>query len=166
MKLEEFDVLVFSDGSGHADGAGGWAVTAMTPDRSIVLFRMAAVWGTTTARAEFDAILNGLRMALEMGPKILGVKHTDLSDRKLDVLCCTDREDIVLSFKGVYQPKHSMDQWAFLEYYKTKLNIEMRHIGRETEFKEFQEADLQASTARIIMKEYGHTMGFKSPVLE
>ena len=155
----DYDVLVFSDGSGYKDGYGGWATMACTPDKNIKLFRMAAVVGTTVDIAEMTGMLEGLSLAHDIAldiPKFYqyritsGFEHPD----KPKVLIYSDRENMVLSVKKVYDRSNSPDLWARFEHFEKVLDIDALHVERETDFPEFQFCDLSASTGRCIAKGY------------
>ncbi len=159
MDQNLFDVLVFSDGSGYKDGYGGWAAYVCTPDRRWKTFRMGAIAGTTVDRAEMTAMLEGLEMAFWMARDLpqYQVNFGDMMGAPCDrpkVLVYTDRENMVLSCKGVYDRSNSPDLWRRFEHYERELALTVMHVERETDFPELQTCDLHASTGRIIAKNY------------
>ena len=153
----ETDILVFSDGSGYKDGYGGWAACACTPDRNWKTFRMGSTFGLSVDRAEMTGMLEGLEMALSMS-RVLPKAYTMGEGWKPVVAIFTDRENMALSIKGVYDRSNCPDLWARFAYYESKLDIVATHVERETDFKEFVMCDLHASTGRLIAKSYGECL--------
>ncbi len=155
--MSEHDVLVFSDGSGYEkDGFGGWAAMACTPDRNWKMFRMGAITGTTVDRAEMTGMLEGLQMAWEMSLSLPKFVRGDV--RKASVLIHCDRENVVLAIKKVYDRTNAPDLWARFEFYEKVMDVYANHVMRETDFPEFQQCDLHASSARIAAKDYALTL--------
>ena len=151
------DIIVFTDGSGHKDGYGGWAAIATTPDGILRTFRMGAASGTSTDRMEFTAMLEGLQMALEMSEKF--PRH-GLIECKSSVKIISDRENLVLSIKKAYARSNAPDLWARFEYYEKILDIQAKHVGDEEKalLKDFTGVDLEASTGRILIRDYLKTV--------
>jgi hypothetical protein len=153
---EEVDLLVFSDGSGYKDGFGGWAAFACTPDRNWKTFRQGAIIGTSVDRAEMTGLLEGLEMAWELArlhPKFQ-LSNPDSVKPKVRLHC--DRENLVLSIRGVYDRSNCADLWARFAYYEKVLDIIPVHVERETDFVEFVQCDLHASSGRIVAKDYAN----------
>jgi ribonuclease HI len=148
MTSKEPDLLIVSDGSGHVDGYGGWAVTVFTPDRNIQVVRLGMINGITVDRAEMTAMLAGLAAALDILEK-----WPDRPERPW-VHVKSDRENMVLSMKGVYGRRNSPDLWASYEWFEKQLDITCEHIDREADCPELQQMDLHASTGRIVAKTY------------
>lgn len=148
------DFIVFSDGSGYKDGYGGWCCVVSALHNEQRMFRMGAVVGTTVDRMEMTALLEGLQLVDEMRndhPKAQG----DIGRCWHPVvLVLSDRENQVLSIQKVYDRSNSRDLWARFEYYELRMHIDAKHVERETDHPEFVIADLHASTARILAKEY------------
>jgi len=149
------DFLMFTDGSGYKDGYGGWACLVKTSDSMHQMFRMGAVIGCTVDRMEMTAILEGLQLVVEMTPWAVRRPEEDRNTWRPKVRMFSDRENLVLSIQGVYDRSNSPDLWHRFQYYETLLDIEPVHVLRETDHPEFVTVDMQASTARIIAKEYG-----------
>jgi len=155
-----FDIHLWTDGSGHEDGFGGWSCLASTPDKLVQRFAMGSVSGTSVDRMEFTAMIEGLRLVLEMWKKFPGVYENPMSDnptlKKPRVLWFSDRESLVLSVKKVYSRDNCPDLWEAFSYYENLMYITARHITEpDTEtIEEFVEVDRQSSTARIVMKSY------------
>ncbi len=161
---EEIDILVFSDGSGYKDGYGGWAAIACTPDRTWKTFRMGSTFGLSVDRAEMTGILEGLEMALSMS-RVLPRASVMETGWKATVMVHTDRENMALSIKGVYDRSNCPDLWHRFAYYEKHLNIQATHVARETDHAEFVMCDLNASTGRLIAKSYGESMSLPDFVL-
>jgi len=155
--MNEHDVLVFSDGSGYEkDGHGGWSAMACTLDRNWCTFRMGAIIGTTVDRAEMTGMLEGLQMAWEMSLNLPKFVRGD--SHKASVLIHCDRENVVLAIKKVYDRTNAPDLWARFEFYEKVMDIQANHVMRETDFPEFQQCDLHASTGRLIAKDHALTL--------
>lgn len=150
------DILVFSDGSGYKDGFGGWAAFTCTPDRNWKTFRTGAIIGTTVDRAEMTGLLEGLEMAWEMARMLPSHRSSNPLESQPKVLLHCDRENLVLSIRGVYDRSNCPDLWARFAYYEKLMNIMPLHVERETDFAEFVQCDLHASTGRIVAKDYGN----------
>jgi ribonuclease HI len=155
---EQADILVFSDGSGYApDGFGGWAAIACTPDRTWKTFRMGSTFGLSVDRAEMTGLLEGLEMALSISRALN--RAPDMEEGwKPTVAIFTDRENMALSIKGVYDRSNCPDLWYRFSYYESQLNIIATHVARETDYPEFALCDLHASTGRLVAKDYGRSI--------
>lgn len=147
------DFLVFSDGSGHIDGYGGWASYMKSVDGRFSMYRAGSMIGTSVDRMEMTAMLEGLQMVLEIIP------HADQSPRlmktwkpKVDLF--SDRENMVLSIRGTYSRSNSADLWRRFEFYESLMVIEAFHVPRETDYPEFVQVDLDASSGRILIKDF------------
>ena len=151
-KQKQFDYILFTDGSGREqDGFSGWStqVFSQLPCINPRRRRMGAMTGSTVDRAEFTAFLEGLQMILEMDAE----QHR-IGNHRPEVLWYSDRENLVLSVSGKYGRKSSPDLWARFAYYESRMLIKSTHVSRETDFKEFQDCDLQSSTMRVVIKNY------------
>jgi hypothetical protein len=119
---------------------------------------MGAISETSVDRAEFTALIEGLRITLELWKSFPGVYDYPLSDnpvlKKPTVHWYSDRESLVLSVKKVYGRGNCEDLWAAFEWFETKMHIIATHIVNPDETPEFVECDAQASQARIVMKNY------------
>jgi len=153
------DFMIYSDGSGHLDGFGGWAVYVCTPNKSASMFRMGAVIGTTVDRAEMTAILEGMQMVLELAAALPRTIPFGQQHWKPKVKLHSDRESLVMSIQGIYERSNSLDLWKRFEFYEAHMVIDANFVARETDFEEFIFVDLHASTARIIAKNYREACG-------
>ena len=152
--MDQPQYILFTDGSGYKDGYGGWACRVKSPDdKSCDYFRMGAIIGCTVDRMELTAILEGLQIVLEITMEARGGLrgHDVLPFVKL----YSDRENLILSIKGIYDRSNAPDLWARFAFYEKYLQIEPEHVLRENEHIEFEGVDLHASTGRIIAKNYG-----------
>lgn len=151
------DFTLFTDGSGYQDGFSGYCAIFISnvkghPHKGQVI---GAMTGSTVDRAEMTGLLEGLeaiRAFLETVPKfrILGSKPS--------IAWYTDREALAKSVKGEYGRGSSPDLWARLAVYEEQFNILPTWVSRETETEDFKVCDLQASTLRVIIKEYSQSV--------
>jgi ribonuclease HI len=151
------DILVFSDGSGYKDGFGGWAALTCTPDRNWKTFRTGAITGITVDRAEMTGMLEGMEMAWEMARSFPHFHPSNPQSVRPKILLHCDRENVVLSIKGVYDRSNCPDLWARFAHYEKVMDIMALHVVRENDFAEFIQCDLHASSGRLVAKDYGNT---------
>lgn len=159
MEENPADFFLFTDGSGHQDGYGGWSCLVLGPRFNIAHARMAACKGTTVERAEFEALLLGLQAILELTKMEggAGIKH--LERVPFRVRWMSDRESLVLSVKRkpdgttFYRRKASPDLWARFEWYEKLFVIDPHHVKRETN-PHHNIVDRLASDARVLIKDY------------
>lgn len=146
---------VWSDGSGYKDGFGGWAVRVRSENGEYDLFRMGCMAGTTVDRMELTGMLEGLQVVFEWF-QAAGNRFTRDADDlpRPQVKIYSDRENLVLSIKKVYDRSNALDLWARFECYEKFMTVMAEHVMRETDFPEFMMADLHASSGRIIAKNY------------
>jgi ribonuclease HI len=145
---------VYSDGSGHVDGYGGWACYVDDHTSGKAYFRQGSVIGTSVDRMEMTAMLEGMEIVMELArrteqyqtAKMLGEVWKPL------VHLFSDRENMVLSIKGVYERSNGRDLWARFAYYEDRCAIVAHHVNRETETPQFRTVDLYASTGRVVAK--------------
>lgn len=156
MNDSDFDLVCYSDGSGHVDGFGGWAALCETPDKVWCIFRSAAINGISVERAEFSGLLEGLQMAMELSKQL----PQYVPGWKPRVMLFTDRENLVLSIKGVYDCGTDKDLWNRYRYYESILDIAVTHLDRESKIAAFKLCDREASTCRIIAKQYAQANNF------
>lgn len=148
------DFLVWTDGSGHVSGFGGWACRVDTQDRFHKMFRMGAVIGTSVDRMEMTAILEALQLVMEMRHLAARDESDPVQLRPLKVKMFCDRENLVLSIQRVYDRSNCQDLWERFAYYEQRLEIDIEHVLRETDFPEFEMVDLHASTGFQMAKNY------------
>jgi ribonuclease HI len=157
--MRDIDFSVFSDGSGHVDGLGGWAVLVQSNVNGAKIFRAGAIMGTTVDRAELIGILEGLQIVEEIIPKILSVRGLKQHQWTPNVMMYSDRENLVLSIQGAYARSNSPDLWTRFEYYEKHMHIEAHYVKRDTDHAEFVLVDREASTMRLIVKSYADNTG-------
>jgi ribonuclease HI len=150
--MNDADFLLFTDGSGYQDGFGGWACLAKTRFQERRLLRVGCASGTSVDRMEMTAMVEGMQMIIDF------LNENPNALRRLDgtasVTWYSDRESMVKSALGEYDRSNEPDLWHRYVGFQTRLRIEPVFIKRETDFPEFQEVDLHASTGRIIIKNY------------
>ena len=158
MLQTNYDLILFTDGSGHKDTFGGYAAYARTPDKAVSQFCMGAISGTSVDRAEFTALIEGLRICSEMWARFprKTLLPANAVSPKPKICWYSDRESLVLSFKRVYARDNCPDLWRAIEYYEEHMVIDAKHVSEPfTETTpEFVEVDLQSSTGRLIIKNY------------
>lgn len=144
---------LYTDGSGHINGFGGWAALAVIDDGSSSVFRMGTACGTSVDRMEFTALLEGLQCVWELAMRMLA--HND-SNWKPDVLWCSDRESLINSVKLVYARSNCPDLWPRFEFYEKIMAIKP-YFMTDAVIKDcfyFQEVDLQSSVGYQMIKNY------------
>jgi len=151
------EFTLFTDGSGYQDGYGGYCaifisnIKGHTHKGQVI----GAMTGSTVDRAEMTALLEGLeaiRAFLETVPKFR------IPGSRPSIAWYTDREALAKSVKGEYGRGSSPDLWARLAVYEKQFNIFPTWVSRETETDDFKVCDLQASTMRVIIKNYSETV--------
>ncbi len=138
--------LLFTDGSGHLDGFGGWACLLQVPELKLEQTRFGGVKGTSTERMEMHAMLAGLQLCMD-------VAH-DHQVLRPEVHWRSDRESMVKIALGAYKPSASLDLWHAYRYYEQHLTILPAHVKIENEGVEFKLCDMHASTLREVIKKY------------
>lgn len=158
------DIEIYTDGSGHKNGFGGWAAFIATPDRVFKDFRMGTANGTSVDRMEFTALLEGLQGAWEMSEK-MPQKH--LGEWKPGVRWFTDRESLLNSVKRIYDRSNCQDLWNRFVFYEKRMDIDAKFVTDEMikTMPEFREVDLQSSTGYQMLKSYMAQLPF-SPNFE
>lgn len=153
-------VCLFTDGSGHVDGMGGWCCVATLPDRQQSWSRMGCASGSSVDSMEFTALLEGLAMLEEKMPEWNRGAIRRLGAKPL-VLWRSDRESLVRSVTGEYKRSNLPAFWARFAYYENLFQIVPAHVNREMEsvLPEFRFCDLHASTMREVLKGYLPTVG-------
>ena len=155
----QYDFELYTDGSGRdLDGFSGYAALARTADAAVQRFTMGGMTQSTVDRAEFTALIEGLRLCYEMWDRF---PHRSLVGGEQDkprarIHWFSDRENLVLSVKKVYARSNYKDLWAAFEYYEAQFDITAQHVTEPFTDTDpcFKEVDLQSSTARIIFKSY------------
>lgn len=162
--VPDFDFSVFTDGSGHPDGYGGWAATAIENATGRKMFRMGGQSGTSVERMELTAMIEGLLMCAELGRLSLQPDPGRMYPRRT-VLWRSDRESLVKTMSGEYRRSTEPDLWKRLDVVLARFAVTAEHVGRENDFPEFGPVDLHASSARIIMKSYTLSAEMPAPCL-
>jgi len=155
------DFILYTDGSGHADGYGGSACLVQSNSHKKRAIHLAAYSNTSTDRAEFEGLLNGLQSIVEMMQWKSPSDYAALEQRprKLTVGWVTDRESLALSVwrqedgTTVYQRKKQGDLWARYEYYE-KIFLVTPYVIARNSTTTHAYVDRLASEARILIKEY------------
>lgn len=153
------DFCLFTDGSGHTDGLGGWCCLLTDPDRTKTLFKVGAASGSSVDSMEFTALLEGLALCDEHQEFWLGKPMRRLG-AKPTILWCSDRESLVMSAQGKYARSNLPAFWLQFAYYENRFTIVPMHVNREleAEIPEFRFCDLHASTMREVLKGYMPTV--------
>lgn len=118
------DYQVYTDGSGHKDGLGGAAYCLRLPGPQMVS-RVFASSRTSTARMEFEAILQALQEIVEYS----GVLK-DSRKGKPSVWWVSDRQDLVLSCARLQGREANPDLWNRYGWYEGLLDIHPFYQGR------------------------------------
>ena len=160
----EFDFLIFTDGSGHPDGYGGWAATAIETATNRRMFRMGGQSGTSVERMELTALIEGLLMCAELGRLSLQSDPGRMYPRRT-ALWRSDRESLVKTIAGEYRRSTEPDLWKRLDVVLARFAVTAEHVSRENDFPEFGPVDLHASSARIMMKSYTLSAEMPAPCL-
>ena len=149
------DIEIYTDGSGHVNGFGGWAAFIATPDRTHKDFRIGSANGTSVDRMEFTALLEGLQGAYEMLDRLLQSRFDD-PKWKPNISWFTDRESLLNSVKRIYGRSNCLDLWARFQFYESRMIITGNFVTEEMVMKmpEFREVDLQSSTEYQQIKNY------------
>lgn len=155
------DFILHTDGSGHADGYGGSACLVESNSHRKRTLHLSAYSQTSTDRAEFEGLLNGLQSIVDMMQWSPAADYSALTQRpkKLSVAWFTDRESLALSVwrqadgTTVYQRKKQGDLWARFEYYEKIFHVIPYLIARNST-PSHEYVDRLASEARILIKEY------------
>ena len=156
--LPEPDLLLYTDGSGHLDGYCGYAALVKTADGLHRRMVMGAMTGSSTDRAEFTALIEGLRACQElwttMAYKTLPGENRERGRARIRWF--SDRANLVLSVKKVYSRSNCEDLWAAFEYYEAYFDIEARHVTAPftDEDPQFADCDLHSSSLRMVIKAY------------
>lgn len=155
------DLLLYTDGSGREqDGFGGYAAVIKTPDGYVNQFVMGAISNSTVDRAEFTALIEGLRVAYDVWKALPDAWLSRWPQEQVlktpHIMWYSDRESLVLSAKNVNSRNNCPDLWAAYEYFESRCKIEANFIDDAAkELSEaFSECDLQASSGRLLMKGY------------
>jgi hypothetical protein len=153
------DLILYTDGSGRElDGYSGYAALVRTANGSARRFVMGCMSESTTDRAEFMALLEGLRMCTELWKRNLGTElEAPGAERPRPLICWySDRESLVMSVRKVYARDNCPDLWAAFQYYEDLFEIESHNVTEpftETD-PSFVDVDLQSSTMREVLKQY------------
>jgi len=147
------DIEIYTDGSGHINGFGGWAAYITTPDRTRKDFRMGGASRTSVDRMEFTAFLEGLQGAMEMAQEMPEWRDEGWCPA---VLWYSDRESLVNSVLKTYARSNCPDLWDRFAFYEGQLLITPKFVTEEifAHSAEFREVDLQSSVNYQMIKAY------------
>ena len=138
------DWMVWTDGSGHVDGFGGYGAVAMRVrllgNTCIPIQRAsAAICGTTVNRAEFTGLLEALQVihTIEMGGRGQGASMYPVIPVR--VRWFSDRENLVLGVatnpetgEAWYGRNVDQDLWARYDWYAKSIIVRPVHIERNS----------------------------------
>lgn len=153
------DFILYTDGSGRElDGYSGYAALAKTPDNLVKRFVMGAMTESTVDRAEFTALIEGLRICWEMWERFpnKGLRREGVVRPKPKIKWYSDRENLVLAVKRVYDRSNQPDLWAAFEYFENLMEIDAQSVTEpftDTD-PSFVEVDLQSSSLRQVIQAY------------
>ena len=159
---EEHDFILWTDGSGYDTGHGASASILLDNETGKKEVRISANSTSTTHRAEFDALLNGLQAALEMRDWNTPADKLRLDQSRVKPSICWfgDSESLMLATyidehtgKPAFQRRLNGDLWYRYAYYETAFHITPIHIPRNS-MPEHALADRLAGEARLLLKEY------------
>ena len=151
------DFVLFTDGSGHQDGYGGWAALVKSTTRpDLHNIRMGGMTQTSVDRMEMTAMVEGLHMTLALAGRV--APQGGRLNGKHSVIWFSDRESLIKSALGEYGRGNSTDLWNQYAWFETQLTIIPIHVRREVDHEEFRSVDLHASTIRIILKNYDNSI--------
>jgi ribonuclease HI len=152
------DFALYTDGSGHADGFGGHAVLCVSEKYHKFFVRSAGVYGTTTERQEFEALLSGLQGIMDVMDWNNHAAHDMLQHMKASVFWLSDREALVgcvrrENGKPLFRRRTCLDLWARFDFYEHYFDIEAVHRNRNDN--PYQAlTDQVSSESRDLMKDY------------
>lgn len=158
-KAHEF--IIYTDGSGYADGYGGSASLMVSEKYEKREIRVSSYSHTSTDRAEFEALLMGLQSiieCMEWGEES-EIKSLKFHPKKKTVCWFTDRESLVLAIwrdedgHPIYKRRKQGDLWARFEFYEQLFDITPILIERNS-LEEHEYVDRLASESRLLVKEY------------
>ncbi len=119
------DWILYTDGSGHADGYGGWGCWGCRKGGQDAFQKMGGQNRTSTARMEAEALLQGLE---EIADRERLLKES--RSPRPTVWWLSDRQDLVLSAAGLQERKANPDLWARFEYWSRFLDLHPFHRER------------------------------------
>jgi hypothetical protein len=156
---QEFDFYLYTDGSGHADGFGGWSALVLSPRHNIYQTLMAGHSKTSVDRAEFHGLLDGLQLIMDAMDWHRTLDLETLERNPPTVFWLSDRESLVKSVQRdetgnpVYGRKNSPDLWARFSFYERLFRIVATFTPRDT-IAYHNIVDRFASDARVLIKDY------------
>lgn len=136
--------LIWTDGSGHTDGYGGYgAIAARVKSRAGIhpgpLRASAAIHGTTVNRAEFTGLLEALQMIHSSEMKARGGGSSMYPSVPVRVRWFSDRENLVLGVGldpatgDPYYARHvDQDLWARYDWYAKSILVYPVYVARNT----------------------------------
>lgn len=152
MQVEN-NYTVYSDGSGHQDGFSGFAAIVENIDTGETRKVIGGMTCSSVNRAEFTAFLEGLELVIKWENE---TKH--IGKRKAIVKWYSDRENLTKAVAYAWGPGKGrdtdVDLWRRFSYYEALLQIRGEHVPRDIGWPQFKRVDLDASTLRMIVKNY------------
>lgn len=155
----EIDYFLYTDGSGHQDGYGGWSSLLVSDKHNIYDLRMTACKGTTTDRAEFEALLSGLQTIVDFHKLDIDRDFESFRQNRPGLLWTSDRQSLVGSVQRdadgnpVNRRRKMLDLWARFAFYEPLFSIHARYIPRESN--PYQSiTDVMASDGRVLIKNF------------
>lgn len=151
----EYDFVLYTDGSGHQDGYGGYAAVVVSKKFKEASGVVAGgMLGTTVNIAEFDAILYGLQSILlklniheeKSFTRIFGYE-------KPTAIVVSDRMNLVGSINREFSRRTDPHLWRQFEWFEERMSIVARHVDRNTVVLQAQ-ADNLASLSRLVIKDF------------
>lgn len=153
----KFQYKLYTDGSGFTDHIGGFASILVSSNGTPCTVSCGCSMHMETGRAEFMAILQGLRTIFETNNYDTRGEDLSFLERvRPGVLIISDREDLVGSINRIYERKRNGDLWASFEWYEKYLTIEAVHVKRETA-EIHKNVDRIASGMRMVLIDYLNT---------
>lgn len=136
------DYYIFTDGSGHKDGVGGWAAYILNTQTLSSNLIYGGQNKTTTYRQEFKALLEALQFLFQND-----------DNKNLQIEHYTDSESLNKGIRNEYSRRNrNIDLWNFYEFFEIYYFIESNHVNRDVSA--IEKVDLHASSMREIIKQY------------
>lgn len=148
--MTETDFLLFTDGSGHEDGFGGWAAVALHKSTGKLHEAYGCESRTSTDRMEWAGLLAGLEMCRSLAV----TDYRLLIPGKPRIVWYNDRESVVKYVQSVHGYNSSKDLLARYHSLAATVELTAQHVKIEQDIPAFTFVDLHASSLRIAIKDY------------
>jgi len=149
--------IMYTDGSGRdIDGYGGCSVFVQDTMTKKLHRGFLAMNQTRVSRMEMQAGLIGLRIIADIMDVVKPSRVKLYTEIGIPVLWYSDREDMTRSIRTEetgYKRRKNGDLWASLEYFEQFLDIDVRHVPRNT-LPHQALADRVAGRMRELIKAY------------